>query len=107
MCVFEAPSVALLLSHLRLLHSNDPRFLVMCGIQPGCSYTARTYSSFIQPEHIPALYSHVYRKHKQAGIISSHSSNAGLEVRASNATNLTGSTEQYFDQSTSSLIKLR
>ena len=92
MCVFEAPSVALLLSHLRLLHSNDPRFLVRCGIEPGCSYTARTFS---------ALYSHVYRKHKQAGIISSRSSNTGSEVLASNEINHTGSIEQCFDQSTS------
>ena len=95
MCVFEAPSVALLLSHLRLLHSNDPRFSVRCGIEPGCSYTARTFS---------ALYSHVYRKHKQAGIIRSRSSNTGLEVLASTESNHSESFEQYFDQSTSSSL---
>ena len=92
MCMFEAPSVALLLSHLRLLHSNDPRFLVRCGIETGCSYTARTFS---------ALYSHVYRKHKQAGIIRSRSSNNGLDILPSTESNHTESFEQFFDQSTS------
>lgn len=71
MCVFEAPSVSLLLSHLRLVHSNDPGFLVRCGIESGCSYTARIFS---------ALYSYVYQRHREAGIINSRSSNTGLEV---------------------------
>ena len=29
MCMLEAPSVALLPSHLRLIHSNDPRFSLL------------------------------------------------------------------------------
>lgn len=67
MCPFEAPTVALLLSHLRLIHSSDPHFLVRCGVEEGCTYTARTFS---------ALYSHVYRKHKLPGVINSCSSDA-------------------------------
>ena len=47
MCVFKAPSVALL-SNFRLLHSNDPRFSVRCGIEPGCSYSPNIFS-FVQP----------------------------------------------------------
>lgn len=65
MCPFEAPSVALLPSHLRRIHSSDPWFLVRCGVEAGCTYTAKTFS---------ALCSHVYMKHKQAGVVSSHSS---------------------------------
>ena len=30
MCSFKAPTVRLVLSHLRSVHSNDPRFNVMC-----------------------------------------------------------------------------
>ena len=36
MCSFEAPTVRLVLSHLRSVHSNDPQFNVMCGIS-GCA----------------------------------------------------------------------
>ena len=59
-CVnFTAASIPLLLSHLHVVHSNEARFLMMCGIG-GCSYTASSYS---------ALYSHVYRNHPEAGVI--------------------------------------
>ena len=47
------------LSHLRLVHANEPRFVVQCGIG-GCSYTARSFSAF---------YSHIYRKHPDSGVI--------------------------------------
>ena len=53
LCVFEAPTVNSLLSHLRTVHSSDPHFRVSCGIA-GCSTTANSFS---------ALYSHVYRRH--------------------------------------------
>lgn len=53
MCSFEAPTVKLVLNHLRNVHSNDPRFHVMCGID-GC---ARTYRKF------SGLHSHLYRCH--------------------------------------------
>ena len=58
MCSFECPSIAILLSHLRLVHSNDPRFLVCCGIN-SCTVTSRSFSS---------LYTHIYRHHPGAGI---------------------------------------
>lgn len=59
LCSFQAPSMRVVLSHLRLVHSSDPRFNVMCGID-GCSSTFRTFSAF---------YSHIYRRHKNSGII--------------------------------------
>lgn len=59
MCFFQAPSMALHLNHLRLVHSNDSRFHVQCGIG-GCSYTANSFSAF---------YSHIYRKHPDSGVI--------------------------------------
>ena len=59
MCQFETPTMALNLSHLRLLHSNDPRFRVQCSIG-GCSYTGVSFS---------ALYSHIYCRHPNSGII--------------------------------------
>ena len=59
LCSFQVPAKPLLLTHLRLAHSNDPRFSVRCGID-GCCYTAKKFSS---------LYSHVYRKHRDSGHI--------------------------------------
>ena len=59
LCVFHAPNIRLVLSHLRLVHSSDPRFSVMCGIG-GCSTTSKSFS---------ALYQHIYKKHKDSGII--------------------------------------
>ena len=59
LCSFQVPAKPLLLSHLRLAHSNDPRFSVRCGID-GCCYTAKKFSS---------LYSHIYRKHRDSGYI--------------------------------------
>ena len=56
---FVAPSLPYLLSHLRLVHSHDPRFNVACGLD-GCTYSARSFS---------ALYSHIYRKHQTSGAI--------------------------------------
>ena len=61
MCTFEARSVRIVLSHLRSVHSNDPRFNVMCGLD-GCSSTFRTFSAF---------YSHIYRRHRSSGIVTS------------------------------------
>ena len=55
MCNFECPSAQLLLNHLRTVHVNDPHFTTNCVIDC-CSYTAKTFS---------ALYSHVYRQHKE------------------------------------------
>ena len=59
MCSFGAPSITTLLSHLRSVHSMDPHFHVMCGID-GCVNTSKTFS---------ALYSHIYRHHPNVGII--------------------------------------
>ena len=56
---FVAPSLPSLLSHLRLIHSHDPRFNVACGLN-GCTYSARSFS---------ALYSHIYQKHRASGAI--------------------------------------
>ena len=56
-CSFECPSIAILLSHLLLVHSSDPRFLVCCGIN-SCTVTSRSFSS---------LYTHVYRYQPGAG----------------------------------------
>ena len=59
MCQFQSPTLALSLSHLRLVHRNVPRFSVRCGIS-GCTYTGKSFSAF---------YSHVYRKHYDVGVI--------------------------------------
>ncbi len=70
MCSFECPSIAILLSHLRLVHSNDPRFLVCCGIN-SCTVTSRSFSS---------LYTHIYRHHPGAGIKRRSASSLSMEV---------------------------
>ena len=43
MCSFNTSTVKLVLSHLRSVHSSDPRFHVMCGID-GCARIYRKYS---------------------------------------------------------------
>ena len=59
MCSFQAATVRIVLSNLRIVHSSDPRFNVVCGIDR-CSQTFHTFS---------ALYFHIYRQHKTSGII--------------------------------------
>ena len=51
---FSALSLQTVISHIRIVHSNDPRFKFTCGLA-GCAAT--TYKSF------SALYSHLYRHH--------------------------------------------
>ena len=53
LCSFEAPSVSIVLSHLRTVHASEPNFCVACGLG-GCAKTSKSFSS---------LYSHVYRLH--------------------------------------------
>lgn len=53
LCTFEARAIPVVLSHLRVVHSSDPRFNVACGIN-GCASTSKSF---------PALYSHIYRHH--------------------------------------------
>ena len=83
LCSFEVLSISSCLSHLRLFHSSDPRFCVTCGIG-GCATTCRSFSS---------LYSHVYRHHKESGIIQKR------RVREDNVqdVNLSSSVNDYED----------
>ena len=55
LCNFTAVSLQKIISHIRTVHSNDPRFKITCGLE-GCA--ASTYKSF------SALYSHLYRHHQ-------------------------------------------
>ena len=56
LCQYFSPSLALHVSHLRLVHSRDPSFYLLCGIDC-CLEEFRTFSSFN---------SHVYRCHRIA-----------------------------------------
>ena len=49
LCTFQFSSVGDVLSHLRLVHSSDPHFVVTCGLD-GCAKSATSFS---------ALYSHI------------------------------------------------
>ena len=73
MCSFEAPTVRLVLGHLRSVHSSDPRFNMMCGIT-GCARTYRTFNG---------LHSHIYRCHWSStrGITSSHDAPTNDDVQ--------------------------
>ncbi len=79
LCTFESPTIVCLLSHLRLVHSNDPRFAVCCGIN-SCTVTFKSFSS---------LYSHVYRNHRDAGIRKRNTPNDSIQsiVSTSEPTN--------------------
>lgn len=54
LCEFLSPNLSLRISHLRLVHSSDPAFHVVCGIE-NCSETFWKFSAFS---------SHVYRHHR-------------------------------------------
>lgn len=56
LCQSLSPSLLLHISHLRLVHSQDPSFHVSCGID-GCTDVFRAFSSYN---------SHVYRRHRVA-----------------------------------------
>ena len=43
LCGFQSQTLPQSLSHLRLLHRNDPRFSVRCGVS-GCLYTGKSFS---------------------------------------------------------------
>ncbi len=77
MCTFEAPSVNVILSHIRAVHSHDPNFFVTCGLG-GCGTTSRSFS---------ALYSHVYRRHSD---VISKRVKSNSEVTSSEAIDLSG-----------------
>ena len=70
LCSFECPSIAILLSHLRLVHSSDIRFLVCFGIN-SCAVTSRSFSS---------LYTHVYRHYPYAGIRQQSANSLSMEL---------------------------
>ena len=55
LCSYTAVTIQSILSHIRAFHSNDANFCVLCGID-GCATTSRSFS---------ALYSHVYRHHRE------------------------------------------
>lgn len=56
MCDYCCPSFQLFVSHLRLVHSTDSTFSVLCGIEQ-CTDVYRSFAAFN---------SHVYRKHRVA-----------------------------------------
>ena len=56
LCECYAPSLSLYVSHLRLVHGDDPSFCVVCGID-GCKEHFETFSGFN---------SHIYRHHRRA-----------------------------------------
>ena len=45
LCGEYSPSMRQLLTHIRLVHADEPGFYLQCGIQ-GCSWTFRKYQSF-------------------------------------------------------------
>ena len=64
LCETAVPSTQAYVSHIRLTHSNDSNFLLVCGIN-GCDHSVKTASSFS---------SHVYRYHRAALNLPSQSS---------------------------------
>ena len=94
-CIFEALDIRLILSHLRLVHSSDPNFSVVCGIG-GCCTTSKSFS---------ALYQHIYKKHKSTGIIQSRRSNGSLpQLEAIRLPNLPNTSEDFSDDFSYSIL---
>ncbi len=75
LCSYFAPSLKLYISHLRIVHSRDPLFQVICGIE-GCKNKFRAFTAFN---------THVYRHHRVALGLETQT---GLETQ--NSTELDG-----------------
>ena len=54
LCSYPTTTLKLYVSHLRVIHSKDPSFAVICGVG-GCREVFRTFSAFN---------SHIYRRHR-------------------------------------------
>ena len=54
LCEYYCPSLRLFVSHLRLVHSQDPNFNIVCNIAQ-CTEVFRSFAAFN---------THVYRKHR-------------------------------------------
>ena len=68
LCGYQVLKLLQLVSHLRLVHSGDPNFELVCGIG-GCQQEFRTFSAFS---------SHVYRSHRAAlGLLAEDPSDKG------------------------------
>ena len=79
LCKTESPTLKLYVSHLRVVHSKDPSFGIICGVG-GCREVFRTFSAFN---------SHIYRHHRaDMGISQSQTS----EHPGTSPMNLTEST---------------
>ena len=50
LCSFEAPTIAVVLSHLRTVHSSEPNFCVVCGLG-GCASTSKSFSALYSRHH--------------------------------------------------------
>ena len=63
LCEYYCPSLRLFVSHLRLVHSQDPNFNIVCNIAQ-CTEVFRSFSAFS---------THIYRKHRTSlGLEESH-----------------------------------
>ena len=80
LCSYFSPSLSQHVSHLRLVHSQDPNFFVKCGIE-GCSSHFSTFAAFN---------THIYRHHRSAlGLIQTE--------RVSNTPEFSGEEESESD----------
>ena len=77
-CPFLSPTLKLYVSHLRVIHSKDANFSVLCGVR-GCREVFRTFSAFN---------SHVYRHRRSEVGVTNAATGAGpntiLEGNGSN-----------------------
>lgn len=58
LCFCRFPTLSLLLTHIRLIHADDPNFRMQCNLQ-GCRQTFRKFTVFRN---------HVYQFHDQQGL---------------------------------------
>ena len=81
-CSSTSLTLKLYVSHLRIVHSNDPAFNVMCGVG-GCREVFRAFSAFN---------SHIYRHHRAAiGVTSNADDSRTVEVGFSDTASLLNS----------------
>ena len=71
LCELEFPSIRTYISHIRLVHSNEARFTLVCGIS-GCTTSLGSFGAFN---------SHVYRHHRNELDLKEKSINSALPLQ--------------------------
>ena len=69
LCGYFSPSLTFHISHLRLVHSKDSSFCIVCNIE-GCRHVFKTFTAYN---------SHIYRHHRTALGLEKHIEESNMQ----------------------------